>query len=74
MVYKIHFKLNYHTYQKSHHIYSQNLNTVSNPLFTKSLFAVCIKHIDLKILLYTNKLFIPLDVRKRDKKHIEVKF
>lgn len=57
-------------------MYSQILNTVSNPLFTKSLFTVCIKHIDLRTFLYTNKLFIPLDFtfRKRDKKHIEVKF
>lgn len=57
---------------KSHRMYSQILNTISNPLFTKSLFTICIKHLEFRTLLYTNKFFIPLDFtfRKRDKKNI----
>lgn len=54
---------------KSHHMYSQILNTISNPLFTISLFTFCLKHLEFRTLLYTNKLFIPLNFtfRKRDK-------
>lgn len=54
---------------KSHHMYSQILNTISKPLFTKSLFTICIKHLEFRTLLYTNTLFVPLDFtfRKGDK-------
>lgn len=57
-------------------MYSQILNTISNPLFTRSLFTICIKHLEFRTLLYTNKLFIPSDFtfRKRDKKTYRVKF